>query len=429
MSQMSLRSEALRLLCSGGGEPPPLRLVFWDGESVDLASSPKVTVELRSPRLMRPLIAGDFGGLAKAYIDGDIVVHGSVENILRTGAALAEHIEAAAAPRVLMRLMTALARIGPARMDASHARYQYDAADEFYRLWLDERMIYSCAYFRSGAEDIHTAQEQKLEHICRKLLLQPGERLLDIGCGWGGLLRWASQRRRVTGLGVTLSERQFRYARDLAGDGVEIRLQDYRDVKEAPFDKIVSIDVYEHVGARNLAAYFQKVAGLLRPGGAFLNQGMVARDSSREVRPSRDGQLDKYLFPGGALAPLSRVIAEAAGAGLEVVDVEDLRPHYMRTLESWSRRLEAREDEAIEAAGLERYRIWRVYLAGMAEAFERGSLSVAQLLIYKPTAARYGYRPWTRAYQYDGDMNPPSPGVAVAGAPPPQEPAESSPWP
>lgn len=420
---MSLRSEALRLFCSGGGDPPPLRLVFWDHESVDLAPSPKVTVELRSPRLLRPLIGGDFGALAKAYIEGEIVVHGSVEDILQTGVALAALIEAAAAPRALLRLMMALARIGSGRMDASHARYQYDAADEFYRLWLDKRMVYSCAYFRSGAEDIDTAQEQKLDHICRKLLLKPGERLLDIGCGWGGLLRWASQRRGVSGLGVTLSERQYRYARALAGNDVEIRLQDYRDVKEAPFDKIVSIDVYEHVGSRHLAAYFQKVSALLRPGGAFLNQGMVAKDSSREARASRGGQLDKYLFPGGALAPLSRVIFEAAGAGLEVVDVEDLRPHYIRTLESWSRRLEAREEEAIRTAGLERYRIWRVYLAGMAEAFERGSLSVAQLLIYKPTASRSGYRPWTRDYQYDGDLDPPAPGAARMSPQAPEAPA------
>ncbi|QGM46914.1 SAM-dependent methyltransferase [Methylocystis heyeri] len=421
---MSLRSETLRYLCSRGGRPPSLRLVFRDGEAVDFVPSPQVTVFLRSPKLLRALIGGDFGALADAYIQGEIVVDGSVEEILQAGVVLAERLESAPVLQVLTRFMAMLARIGSTGVDASHVRYQYDASNDFYRLWLDERMIYSCAYFRSGSEDIDTAQEQKLEHICRKLLLRPGDRLLDIGCGWGGLLRWAAQRRGAVGLGVTLSEPQSRYARErLVDDDIEIRLQDYRDVEEAAFDKIVSVDVYEHVGSRNLPAHFQKASDLLRPGGVFLNQGMVARDSSREARPAPGGRIDKYLFPGGALAPLSRVVSEASGAGFEVVDVEDLRPHYIRTLERWSRRLEAREQEAIEAAGVERYRIWKVYLAAMAAAFERGSLSVAQLLLYKPVKNGWGRRPWTRDYQYDGDADPPSPGASVKSRVEPENPA------
>jgi cyclopropane-fatty-acyl-phospholipid synthase len=421
---MSLRSETLRYLCSRGGRPPPLRLVFWDGEAVDFVPSPKVTVFLRTPKLSRALIGGDFGALADAYVKGEIAVDGSIEEILEAGVVLAERLESAPALQFLMRFMAPLARGGSTGVDASHIRYQYDASNDFYRLWLDQRMIYSCAYFRSGDEDIDTAQEQKLEHICRKLLLRPGDRLLDIGCGWGGLLRWAAQRRGATGLGVTLSERQSRYARErLLGDNVEIRLQDYRELQEVVFDKIVSVDVYEHVGSRNLPAYFQKACDLLRPGGVFLNQGMVARDCSPEARPASGGRIDKYLFPRGALAPLSRVVSEAAGAGFEVVDVEDLRPHYIRTLERWSRRLESREQEAIKAAGAERYRIWRVYLAAMAAAFERGSLSVAQLLLYKPAKNGWGRRPWTRDYQYDGDADPPSPGASAKSAMAPESPA------
>jgi cyclopropane-fatty-acyl-phospholipid synthase len=247
---MSLRSERLRYLCSRGGRPPPLRLVFWDGEVVDFVSSPKVTVFLRTSKLSKALIGGDFGALADAYVNGEIAVDGSVEDILEAGVVLAGRLESSPALQFLMRFMATLARRGSTGVDASHIRYRYDASNEFYRLWLDERMIYSCAYFRSGDEDIDTAQEQKLEHICRKLLLRPGDRPLDIGCGWGGLLRWAAQRRGATGLGVTLSERQSRYARErLSGDTVEIRLQDYRELQEAALVRSPSASLHGSSGS------------------------------------------------------------------------------------------------------------------------------------------------------------------------------------
>jgi cyclopropane-fatty-acyl-phospholipid synthase len=414
---MSFRRETLRFLCSRlapAAELPPLRLVFWDGESFDVAPQPKVTMTLGSPRLLGALIRGDFNELAKAYLGGDIAVEGPIDEVAQTGIALAERLDRSPTLRGLRRV-AAMLRLGRRRPDDdSLTRYRYDASNEFYRLWLDERMIYSCAYFRSGTEDIDTAQAQKLEHICRKLLLQPGERLLDVGCGWGGLLQWAAERRRVSGLGVTLSERQWFYARErLADKRIEIRLQSYRDLREAGFDKVVSVDMYEHVGSRNLPAYFQKMAGLLRPGGAFLNQGIVTVDLGGAQGAGRRDFLETYLFPGGAVSPLSRVILEIADAGLEVLDVEDLRPHYVRTLASWSERLEAHREEAIRTGGLERYRLWRLYLAGMAQAFERGWLSVVQILAYKPGEKGLAPRPWTRDYQYrDYQYN-------VEAAPPP----------
>jgi cyclopropane-fatty-acyl-phospholipid synthase len=406
---MSPRREMLKALCSRLGEdPPPLRLVFSDGDSFDFVPEPKVTIRLRSRGLLVALTRGNFDPLAKAYIRGDLVVEGRLGEVIQTGIALAERLEKLPVLHFLARLTFAIPRVRSRRADASDVRHHYDVSNEFYGLWLDERMIYSCAYFYDGQEDIDAAQAQKLGHICRKLRLKPRERLLDVGCGWGGLLRWAADHHQATGLGVTLSERQYDYARELLADSdIEIRLQDYRDVREAAFDKIVSVGMYEHVGSRNLPAYFRKVSDLLRPGGAFLNQGIVATDPRGGAQgPVGGGFIDKYVFPGGAVSHVSRIIAEATQAGLDVIDVEDLRPHYVRTLESWSQRLEARREEAVRIAGAERYRIWTVYLAGMAEAFHRGWLSVAQVLAYKSTKAGLASRPWTRDYQYSGNMDP-----------------------
>jgi cyclopropane-fatty-acyl-phospholipid synthase len=411
---MLFRRETLHFLRSRlAQDAPPLRLVFWDGESFDFAPTPKITITLGAPRLLGALLWGNFEELARAYIAGDIAVEGPIDEVTRTGIALAERLERSPALRALSRLAAIIRRARSPSKEASDIRYHYDASNEFYRLWLDERMIYSCAYFRTGTEDIDTAQAQKLEHICRKLLLRPGERLLDVGCGWGGLLHWAAQQHHVTGVGVTLSERQYDYARErLADSEIEIKLQNYRDLKGAIFDKVVSVGMYEHVGTRNLPAYFGKMAGLLRPGGAFLNQGIVTTDPRGGAKGSAGGGfIDKYVFPGGAASHLSRIIFEIADAGLEVVDVEDLRPHYVCTLMNWSRRLEVHREEAIRAAGLERYRVWRVYLSGMAQAFDRGWLSVVQVLAYKPTERGLAPRPWTREHQYNGD---PSPGVRAA---------------
>lgn len=204
-----------------------------------------------------------------------------------------------------------------------------------------------------------------------------------------------------------MSERQSAYARDwLArdrlGSEVEIRFQDYRDLAEdASFDKVVSVGMYEHVGPDNFARYFGKIARLLRPGGAFLNHGIVTGDpAGGSMGPVGGEFIDKYVFPGGALHHLSKTVLEIARAGLEIADIEDLRPHYALTLLNWVRRLDACPDAAIQATGAEHYRIWRVYLAGMAHAFDRGWLSVAQVLAYKPAARGVAARPWTRDHQY-----------------------------
>ena len=402
---MALRERVFRLL-QRRLQGVPLRIVLWDGERFGFSDMPLITVTLHSRRLGRLLLTGNMAGLGAAYVSGELSVEGAVEDILKVGIALAERVGHAPVLRHIAPLIGKLRRHSKKR-DAADVRYHYDVSNEFYRLWLDRHMVYSCAYFKTGAEDLDTAQEHKLDHLCRKLRLNPGERLLDIGCGWGGLVCWAAERYGVEAVGITLSELQVEEARRRVAqasltDRVEIRCQDYRDVRDTEgFDKIVSVGMYEHVGIANLPLYFQAIARLLKPGGVALNHGITAGDRDGAAQGPPGGEfIDRFVFPGGALPHLSKVIYEIAGAGLEVTDIEDLRPHYPPTLWHWVRRLEANRDAAIAAAGSERYRIWRLYMPGMAYAFERGFLSVAQVLAAKPLKDGPAPRPWSREYQY-----------------------------
>ncbi len=405
----SARERVLAFLRRRLSDPPlPLRIAFWDGTAFDFAPSPAVTIAIRSPRVLRGVLTGNIGRLGEAYVEGDIVVDGRLQDVLRVGVELAERIGRTPAARRLAPLLKLFRRRHSRRRDAANVSYHYDVSNAFYALWLDRNMVYSCAYYATGAEDLDTAQERKLDHLCRKLRLEPGQRLLDIGCGWGGLLRWAASRYGVSGVGITLSEQQFQYARDsiaAAGlaDRIEIRLQDYRDLPEAArFDRVVSVGMYEHVGLANLPAYFGVIARVLKPGGVALNHGITVSDRDGQAGGPPGGEfIDRYVFPGGELPHVSRVLYEIAGSGLEIADVEDLRPHYPPTLLHWVRRLEARREQAIAIAGDRNYRIWRMYMAGMAYAFDRGLLSVAQVLAFKPEAGRLARRPWTRRYQHE----------------------------
>jgi cyclopropane-fatty-acyl-phospholipid synthase len=396
------------------GEALPLRLVFPDGNHFDFSVSPRVTLIFHSNKPVRALLKGDIQSVGDCYVDGAIPVDGNVNDILAVGLSLADRLGRLRTFKRIARLAQYFARRRSPQTDAANVQYHYDVGDDFYRLWLDALMIYSCAYFKTGAEDIHTAQRQKLDHLCRKLMLMPGERLLDVGCGWGGLLIWAATHYGIHGVGITLSERQFVHAKTQVAacglaDRIEIRLQDYRDLPgDAPYDKIISVGMYEHVGLENLSSYFSMIADRLAAGGAFLNHGIVATDPEGRPRGPAGGEfIDRYVFPGGAVPHLARVLVELSRAGLEFADAEDLRPHYALTLRHWSRRLEAQRDAAIRTAGEKRFRIWRVFLAGMACAFDRGLLSVAQVLSFKPLATGEVTRPWTRAYQYaDSDWDP-----------------------
>jgi cyclopropane-fatty-acyl-phospholipid synthase len=382
----------------------PLGITLWNGQRVSAAPQPAVNVTIRSPRVLASFVRPTMGKLARYYVEEDLDVEGEARDVIRLSEALsgtpgANGNGAAAKLRKLF---------GHTRVhDSKSIRYHYDVGDDFYALWLDRRRVYSCAYFQRAEDTLESAQEQKLDHICKKLMLKPGERFLDIGCGWGALILWAAERYRVKATGITLSENQYKYAcAEIARLGLqdlcEVKLLDYRDVPEdEPYDKIASIGMFEHVGRKNLPVYFAKIFRLLRPGGLVLNHG-ITLNSVDQVQLGGDigAFIEEYVFPGGELAHVSRVIQEMSSQGLESWDVESLRPHYARTLWHWVDRLEANRDVALKSVGEKIFRIWRIYMAGSAHAFERGWMSIYQVLAGKPTEEGRLALPPTRDYIY-----------------------------
>jgi cyclopropane-fatty-acyl-phospholipid synthase len=380
----------------------PLSIELWNGKRFALADRTSITLRVPEAKALRYFAHPDLATLGEAYVEGHIDLDGPIDEALRAAEALTRQLgRGAKGHRPLFRNLHSKKR------DAEAIRYHYDVSNDFYSLWLDRRMVYSCAYFKTGGEDLDAAQEQKLDHICRKLRLQPGDRFLDIGCGWGALVMWAAERYGVEATGITLSQNQHALANErirAAGlaDRCKVLLQDYRDVPgEAVYDKIASIGMFEHVGLRNLPVYFGAIRRLLRDGGIVLNHGITSVDpESREVGLGAGEFVEKYVFPHGELPHLSLVAKEMGAAGLEVMDVETLRLHYARTLAQWSRRLEASRELAREHAGDKRLRIWRLYLAGCALAFERNWVTIQQVLAVNTGDPARNPLPWTRDYMY-----------------------------
>ena len=391
---------------------------YWDGslEVGPADGAPSFTMTIRHPGALRTMLVPPSQlAFAEAYLRDDIDFEGDLESAAPVGRMAADRL---LSPRRLARLARLLRRLpsggrGPVKMgdeirwdhrhsrrrDADAIRQHYDVGNEFFRLWLDAQMVYSCAYFPPGVDSIDEAQVAKLDYICRKLRLRPGERLLDIGCGWGALIRHAVRRYGVEAVGITVSPAQVdlgshRIAEEHLADRCRIELRDYRDIPRRPaFDKIVSVGMFEHVGRANLPAYFAKVWQALRPGGLFLNHGIIDLEAARPAGLRghlrqlvwREGRfLTRYVFPDGELLPLARVVREAEWAGFETRDVESLREHYVLTLRHWGRRLEVRRPEAVALVGEATYRVWRLYLAASASAFAHGRIGVVQLLVSKP---------------------------------------------
>jgi cyclopropane-fatty-acyl-phospholipid synthase len=383
----------------------PLAITLWNGKRLSAGEDAAVNVTIRSPRVLASFINPTMGKLARYYVEEDLDVEGETRQVIRVSEALSGTPASASGNSAAARLRRLFAHTRA--FDSKAIRHHYDVNDAFYGLWLDARRVYSCAYFKRAEDTLDAAQEQKLDHICKKLMLKPGERFLDIGCGWGALVTWAAERYRVRATGITLSQNQYDYAREEIRrrglqDLCEVKLLDYRDVPETePFDKIASVGMFEHVGRKNLGVYFGKIFRLLRPGGLVLNHGITLNSVDQEELGGDIGAfIDEYVFPGGELAHISRVMQEMSANGLESWDVESLRPHYARTLWHWVDRLEANRETALGAVGEKVYRIWRIYMAGSAHAFERGWMSVYQVLAGKPTTEGKLGLPSTREYIY-----------------------------
>ncbi len=378
----------------------PLRLELWNGRAFDLASEPKVKIGVPSPSALRFLMSPDLMKLGQAYVEGYLRVEGPILEVFRVAESLAR--STASRGRKGLRRVWRHNR----KRDRDAIQYHYDVSNDFYSLWLDRNMVYSCAYFRSGTDSLELAQEQKLDHIHDKLLLKPGERFLDIGCGWGALVLRAAKKYGARATGVTLSRNQHDFAlQRIREEGLEgrceVRLQDYRDIPgEGVFDKIASVGMFEHVGLRHLPAYFAKIRSLLAEGGLVMNHGITASDpDNRWVGLGAGEFINQYVFPHGELPHLSLVLREMALAGLEVADAESLRRHYALTCLEWAKRLEQNREQAIAAAGDKRYRIWQIYLAGCAHGFENEWMNVYQVLARRKGAASNPL-PLTRDYMY-----------------------------
>ena len=386
-----------------GGRNIPIALVLPDGGRVPLSEAPDIDVYARTWQGLRALASPELGSLARAYVHNDLDFTGGARRILGVAESLVGGITHGH-ERLAARMRQWVHR---RRANKENIQHHYDVSNAFYRLWLDERMVYSCAYFRTDADSIGQAQLQKLDHVCRKLMLSPGEQFLDIGCGWGALILHAAKTYGVNATGITLSQNQHDHVKArIREEGLEnrvkVELRDYVDLPENHhYDKIASIGMFEHVGIRNYPRYFGKIRRLLKPGGLVLNHGITHNWPGASSLGSGIGDfIEQYVFPGGQLAHVSRVIQGLATDGLELIDAEALREHYARTLWHWVDRLEANAEAARREVGEERFRVWRIYLAGSAHAFDRGWLSIFQLLAGKPLADGSLPHPATREYMY-----------------------------
>jgi cyclopropane-fatty-acyl-phospholipid synthase len=382
----------------------PVALRLWDGiVRPPLAGTPRFTLVLRDPALLRRLVIdGSPLLLAEGYFRGLIDIEGDLYSALR----LKDHFERLRlswcdkiclmrdalrlpslrnASRPGARMAQRFAHRHTQESDRSAISFHYDVSNAFYAMWLDAERVYSCGYFKHPGDSLDVAQRNKLEHVCRKLRLRPGDRLLDIGCGWGALVCWAARHHGARAHGITLSQRQFDFVRQrieaekLTGL-VTVELRDFRDLPaDATYDKISSIGMFEHVGLSNMPGYLATVQRVLRPGGLFLNHG-ITHDEEGWSPTLASIFINRYVFPDGELDCVSNIQRGMERAGFEIHDVEGLRPHYALTLRHWVARLEGRREDAIREVGEGTYRIWRLYMAACALEFDAGGTGVYQIL-------------------------------------------------
>ena len=421
---MATVAERLRpLVVAMLGSEPQIRIRMWDGSALGPDGS-AATLTVRSPVAIRRLVyAPNELGLGRAYVAGELDIDGDIYSALALRDVMGardEHVEVKLGPRDWATAVAAAARVGAlglppsppqeeARLhgqlhsksrDAAAVAHHYDVSNDFYRMVLGETMTYSCAFFESADTSLDDAQRAKYDLICRKLGLRPGMRLLDVGCGWGGMVMHAAEHYGVDATGITLSRRQH----ELAGERVEraglvgrvqVRYQDYRDLDDDPYDAISSIGMFEHVGLARLGEYFEVLHRLLRQEGRLLNHGISRPPGNAAI--DRNSFIGRYVFPDGELHEIGQVVSAMQQQGFEVRDVESLREHYARTLRCWVANLEGNWERAQELVGPARARVWRLYMAASAVNFEAGRTAIHQVLGVRPGPTGASGMPPTRA--------------------------------
>lgn len=378
----------------------PLTVVMPSGERI--GESSRVVIRLHSLLPLKNLATGNVGGISSDYVEGRLDIDGNMHDIIDVARGLISVDPTSTHETILSKMIRAIQHSHSPTENTKHIQFHYDVSDDFYKLWLDQSRAYSCAYFAEPTMSLAEAQIAKFDHICRKLMLKPNDKYLDVGCGWGGLLFHAVEKYGVDAVGITLSQNQFDHVtqlikdRDLT-DRVQVKLIDY-SLLEGAFDKISSIGMFEHVGTSKLPIYFDKLHSLLKPGGMLLNHGITAGGTKNSKLAAGIGDfIQKYIFPGGELQHISHILRVIAESKLETVDVENLRPHYAKTLWAWSDELEQNLQQANSLVSEKTLRAYRVYLAGSALSFEQGWISIHQMLVTRQGQTEF---PFTRKYMY-----------------------------
>ncbi len=430
------------------GSSETVHVTCWDGSEFGPPEAPAQLRFTRRKALRRIMWQPNELGFARAYVAGDVEADGDLLETLQALDKFAGSEEGASivvdreTKRAIVKAALRLGVVGPPpkppkeesrlhgglhskRRDADAISHHYDVGNEFYSIVLGPSMVYSCGYWPQGPSedyDLTDAELGKCDLVARKLDLQPGQRILDVGCGWGTFVINAAKKYGVQAVGVTLSQEQASLARERVhreglDDQVEIRVQDYRDVRDGPYDAIASIGMAEHVGMSMLPTYTADLFALLRPGGRLLNHAISRRPGKRHGA-SKTSFIERYVFPDGELEPISVMVEAIEGAGFEVRDVESLREHYALTLREWVKNLEGDWDRAVKLTSAGRARVWRLYMAGSALAFEDNRIGINQVLAVKPLPRGRSGLPRSRHYMLEGTVAPVAPDAAgepVAG--------------
>lgn len=379
---------------------------LWNGKVISYSYNPKFVLKFLDKDIFKDLVINpNIMSFAKAFMNKTFDIEGNIFDALKLKDDIS-HLEISNKDKLNLFLKTvSFHNTHSKEKDKESIAHHYDISNEFYKIFLGETMMYSCAYFKDNTNNLNSAQENKMEHICRKLRLKKGDKFLDVGCGWGSMIIWAAKHYDVQATGITISKEQYEYTKSkIKIEGLEnkcfVELKDYRDIKdEKVFDKIVSIGMFEHVGSENLSLYFNIMNKLLKDDGLFLNHGITNRKNA-ELSKNEAEFIDKYIFPNGELKNISDVLDVMETSKFDVFDVECLREHYYKTLKCWVENLKAAKDKAISIATENIYRTWLLYMSGCAINFEEDFISVYQVLLGKQRQKSGFLIPLTREYMY-----------------------------